>query len=408
VRHLVCGAIFPQRSSYFTAVMALAEGNVAGLRFTLALVAKVVDEWSDKVTQLRVLALTRYGALGASSRLRFMQYFQSLKEGNIQIEWCPLFDDAALVSKYQHGQYKLTTTVASYVNRISVMLKRHAFDLLWVEKEALPWCPLWLEAALLRGVPYVLDYDDAVFHNYDLHRIGIVRTLLGKRLDHLMANATLVVCGNAYLAQRALNAGATWVERLPTVIDLYRYSHPTEHQRFATDDLPRIVWIGSPSTVKYLGLLNQSLQSLAMRRPFVLRVIGANFMLEGVRVECAPWSEATEVSAISECCMGIMPLLDSAWERGKCGYKLIQYMACSLPVVASDVGVNAEIIQDGVNGFLAQSSEKWTDYMLRLLNDPSLRHQMGQLGRQRVENHYCIQKTGPEMVEWLRQSVVST
>lgn len=360
------------------------------------------------MTPIRVLALTRYSVLGASSRLRFMQYFNVLQEGNIQIKWCPLFDDVALASKYQRGQYKLTTTLASYLQRIGVMLKRHAFDVLWIEKEALPWCPTWLEAALLRGVPYVLDYDDAVFHNYDLHRLGIVRNLFGKRLDHLMANATLVVCGNDYLAKRALNAGATLVKRLPTVIDLNHYPHQAVQERFDSDGLPRIVWIGSPSTVKYLGLLNQSLQSLEMRRPFVLRVIGANFMLEGVRVECVPWSEATEVSAISECCMGIMPLLDSAWERGKCGYKLIQYMACSLPVVASDVGVNAEIIQDGVNGFLAQSSEKWTDCMLRLLDDSSLRHQMGLLGRQRVENHYCVQKTGPEMVEWLSQSVVST
>lgn len=364
----------------------------------------MVVQRGHAVRPLRVLVLTRYGALGASSRLRSLQYFPAFEFAGIQVQLQPLFSDAALQSRYLLGQYGAASAIAAFGHRIKAMLGRHAFDVVWIEKEALPWCPVWLESALLSGVPYVLDYDDAVFHNYDLHRSSLVRRLYGKRLDKLMAKAALVVCGNAYLAQRAVQVGAARVEQLPTVIDLARYTVAPSQVRKQGGrgfDVPRIVWIGSPSTAKYLDLLAQPLQTLAQRMPFVLRVIGAEFALPGVHVECVQWTEATEVAAIGECDVGVMPLLDSAWERGKCGYKLIQYMACGLPVVASDVGVNGEIVQVGVNGYLAHNSDQWLDALARLLNDAALRRQLGQAGRERVEDVYCIQKTGPVMAQWL-------
>ncbi len=356
---------------------------------------------------LRVLVLTRYGALGASSRLRFLQYFSSLEASGIKVHWQPLFNDNDLQSRYLHGNYGYATVLAAFIRRIKSLLARCNFDLIWIEKEALPWWPLWFESALLRDVPYVLDYDDAVFHNYDLHRLPLLRQLYAKRLDGLMANAALVVCGNDYLAQRAHQAGAKWVKLLPTVIDLTRYilADTSEKQDVGkVANLPRIVWIGSPSTAKYLQLLSQPLQTLAKRIPFVFRVIGAQFELTGVQVECVPWTESTEVVAIAECDVGVMPLLDSAWERGKCGYKLIQYMACALPVVASNVGVNAEIVQEGGEGYLPSIEDEWLDALTRLLTDATLRQKLGQAGRQRVETTYCIQKTGPVMVHWLRQA----
>lgn len=366
----------------------------------MVLVAAVVVQRFDAVKPVRVLALTRYGALGASSRLRFVQYFPTLQASGIDVQWQPLLDDSMLQARYQRGSYAFFETFTAYGCRIKAMLERRAFDVLWIEKEALPWCPLWFESALLRGVPYLLDFDDAVFHNYDHHRLTLVRRLYGKRLDRLMAKAALVLCGNAYLAKRALDAGAACVEQLPTVVDLERY--PLNNStRIDSEAVPRIVWIGSPSTVKYLKLLSDPLQTLAQRMPFVLRVIGAAFELPGVQVECVAWTEATEVAAISGCDVGVMPLLDSPWERGKCGYKLIQYMAAGLPVVASDVGVNGEIVRTGVNGYLVRSSDEWVNALARLLSNANLRQQLGSAGRQRVEDVYCIKKTAPVMANWL-------
>lgn len=355
---------------------------------------------------MRVLQLTRYGGLGASSRLRSLQYAPWLQTDACQCTMQPLFSDEMLSAKYRKGDYELASVIRAYAARVWQLLQRHQFDLVWIEKEALPWMPAWFERILLRGVPYVLDYDDAVFHNYDRHHSAWVRVLLGRRLDRLMAKATLVVCGNSYLAQRATDAGAPWVEIVPTVINLERY--PSRVKPVPDDVLPvsaeplRIVWIGSPSTVRYLELLRVPLQELASQRPFVLRVIGGTFEIQGVDVECVTWTEDTEVASIAACDVGIMPLADTPWERGKCGYKLIQYMACGLPVVASNVGANPEIVGEGVNGFLAQTDEDWVKALKTLLDSAALRAEMGAKGRHLVEEKYCIQKTGPVMAQLMR------
>lgn len=357
------------------------------------------------MTSVRVLALTRYGALGASSRLRLYQYLPMLKHASFQVEVQPLFDDAVLSARYRVGRYGFRAALQSFAIRVLSLTRTKKFDVIWIEKEALPWWPQWFELALLSGTPYVLDFDDAVFHNYDHHRLGLVRLLYGKRIDRLMARATLVVAGNDYLANRATSAGAPWVEVLPTVIDLERYSKAHTVMQ-AADSLPRIIWIGSPSTARYLEVLREPLQALSLRVPFILRVIGANVDFPGVNVECVRWTEATEVASIAEGNVGVMPLLDSAWERGKCGYKLIQYMACGLPVVASPIGVNTEIVEDHSNGFLAKTAGDWVVALERLLTNVELCRSMGREGRSRVESKYCLQITALRMVELLKQTAV--
>jgi glycosyltransferase involved in cell wall biosynthesis len=124
--------------------------------------------------------------------------------------------------------------------------------------------------------------------------------------------------------------------------------------------------------------------------------------LDGVHTECLPWTEATEVDDISRGDIGVMPLLNTPWELGKCGYKLIQYMACGLPVVASPVGVNSAIVEHGRNGFLASDATAWLESLNQLLNSPVLRHQLGQAGRVKVEQQYCLQVTAPRLVQWLQ------
>ncbi|WP_216075290.1 glycosyltransferase family 4 protein [Acinetobacter indicus] len=356
--------------------------------------------------KIKVLALTRYGALGASSRMRFLQYVPTLTAEGIEIEVQALFDDEALLSKYQQGKYGLITVLNCFIERIAIMRKHNLYDLLWIEKEALPWWPVWLEKSMLQGIPYILDYDDAWFHNYDLHRLKIIRQLFGHRLDDLMANATLVIGGNQYLAQRARLAGAPWVEILPTVIDLERYLKPQIKSKI--DKIPVVVWIGSPSTVRYLQILQKPLQQLAQHIPFQLRVIGGEIDIPGVNVQCLRWSEDTEVENIASADVGVMPLLDSPWERGKCGYKLIQYMACGLPVVASPIGVNTEIVKSDVNGYLANDVNEWIAALEHLLVDANLRNQMGQRGRQRVEQEYCLQVAAPNLAVWLKKAAVGS
>jgi len=354
---------------------------------------------------LTVLVLTRYGCLGASSRMRTFQFMPYLKESGIEYVVHPLFNDGMLSRKYQKNQYNATAVLVAYFRRIAILRKWKQFDLVWIEKEALPWLPFWLEKALLRHLPYILDYDDAVFHNYDMHSSYWMRRFMGNRLDRLMAGARLVICGNRYLAKRARNAGVPWVEVIPTVIDLNRYT--PNAKKSSEDIVPRIVWIGSPSTVHYVKLLHKPLQILREHCKFKLRIIGAKLDLPGVDVEYADWSESSEVSTIQGCQVGVMPLTDTPWEQGKCGYKLIQYMACSLPVVASPVGVNTDIVRPEINGYLAGSDEEWVAALQTLIRNTRLRDKMGSAGRKIVEDQYCVQKIAPRLSQLLSQAMVN-
>lgn len=351
-----------------------------------------------------MLMLIRYNRLGASSRLRSLQYLSWLEKSGIQVTVQALLSDKMLMLRYQLGRYSLWSMIRAYFIRLKTLFQcHHRFDLVWIEKEALQWFPLWIEATILRKIPYVLDYDDAVFHKYDQHE-NFLRYMYGQRLDGLMAKASLVTCGNSYLANRAHAAGCPWVEVLPTVIDLERY---TMRQAIAKLVPLRIVWIGSPATVHYLQLLHEPLLTLAEHCLFVLRIIGGDSLNipKNVQVETVPWKEDTEVDSISACDIGVMPLHDTPWERGKCGYKLIQYMACGLPIIASPVGVNCEIVEHGVNGFLANTSEEWIHALQSLINDYALRKRMGQAGRRKVEQHYSLQVIAPRLAALLKKVV---
>lgn len=349
---------------------------------------------------MRVLFLTKYGRLGASSRLRTLQYLPYFQQAGVHISINHLMSSDRLKVRYKKGGYSLGAVIRAYLERCKVLLGRNQFDLLWIEKEAFPWWPLWLEKLLLAGKPYVLDYDDAIFHNYDQHRLPIVRRVFGKRLDGLMANSTLVVAGNPYLAQRAKKAGASNVQIIPTVVDLQRY--PVKRHEQAVHDadvLPiKIVWIGSPSTVRYLKEIETALEKLAAQFDFIFVVIGGEgFQPRGVKVQQCAWSEETEVELLLQAGIGVMPLIDSAFERGKCGYKLVQYMACGLPVVASPIGVNVDIVHHEHNGYLAATEEEWVVALSTLLANAEVRRRMGGHGRRLVEQQYCIQRSAPEL-----------
>jgi glycosyltransferase involved in cell wall biosynthesis len=247
------------------------------------------------------------------------------------------------------------------------------------------------------GVPYVLDYDDATFHRYDLHHSRLVRALLSRRLVPLLRSARLVTAGNAYLADYARGAGAQDVRELPTVVDTGRYAVAAEP---AGEEL-RVGWIGSPSTAHYLGLVFEPLRRLARERPLRLVVIGArDLACTDVPLEIHDWSADTEATLLGSLHIGIMPLTDGPWERGKCGYKLIQYMACGRPVIASPVGVNDEIVTPDV-GLLAADDAQWLSALRRLGADAALRYRLGSAGRALVERGYSLEARGPQLATWL-------
>ena len=350
--------------------------------------------------------LPRYGRAGASSRQRFYQYLPGLETAGIDVTVAPFLSDA-YVAGLQRGHKSRQEAVAAYPQRLGAMLRAQRFDLIWIEKEALPWLPAWQELALLpSGVPYVLDYDDAVFHDYDLHRKPWVRALLGHKHPQLMTKAALVLAGNPYLADFARVAGAPRVELLPTVIDLKRYPNP-KPKALPVGAPPCVGWIGQRATASFLQPLAPTFQGLTRELGLRFSAVGIDAEALGLPMASIPWTEDTEVASISSFDIGIMPLKDEPFERGKCGYKLIQYMACGLPVVASPVGVNSQIVEHGVNGFLASTPQEWEQALRTLAADPALRSAMGRAGRAKVEQQYSLQVTGPRLAELLK-SVVGT
>jgi glycosyltransferase involved in cell wall biosynthesis len=277
----------------------------------------------------------------------------------------------------------------------------------WIEKEALPWLPAGIELALLRlaGAAIVVDYDDAVFHRYDQHRNPLVRWVLRDKIDRVMRVADRVTVGNAYVGDRAKAAGARSVAEIPTVVDLRRY--PERRSTPARRDGPfTIGWIGSPATSAYLDRLHPVLTELAARQPLRIILIGAaSGTLAGLPVEHVAWSPETEAAELARCDAGVMPLSDLPWERGKCGYKLIQYMASALPVVASPVGANRDIVVPGETGFLADTDVDWIASLARLAQDRELRHRLGAAGRRRAKERYSLEATAPRMIELLHDAV---
>jgi glycosyltransferase involved in cell wall biosynthesis len=350
------------------------------------------------IKEVNILALTRYGRKGASSRMRFEQFIAPLSKFGLQVKVSPLLKDHYISRLYQGRRASLIMLAMAYVRRFFVLFSAYRYDFLWIEKELFPDMPCFFERIVSRaGIRYVVDYDDAIFHNYDLSR-NFLRRLLSTKIDAVMRSADMVVCGNDYLAEHAVKAGAGRVKVLPTVIDLDRY--------FIQSKKPSgpivIGWMGSSATVKYLTGILPALKILSAEIPIQLRIVGAEIFESGLTIDCRPWSEEGEVEQIQDFDIGIMPLNDSAWERGKCGYKLIQYMACGLPVVASPVGVNKEIIVDGENGFLASSIEDWVNALRDLAINQTLRNKLGDSGRRLVEHHYCLQVIAPQLATIFR------
>ena len=369
---------------------------------------------------MRILVLPKYDRLGASSRMRMYQFFPALVQAGFQIECAPLFDEGYLHALQRQRRSWFRVLVA-LLRRIAVLLKVRRYDLVWIEKECLPWVPYDLEHFFLRrSKAYVLDYDDAVFHLYDEHRMAWVRTLLGNKHPQLVQRAAAVIVGNAYLMQFALEAKAkaagaknsarsashaTILRLVPSVIDLNHYGDSIRPFDPSPSRGPaQVVWIGQRSTLKYLKPL----------RPLMLRLVGEG-LCEFICIGADPstfdlpmqhrlWHEASEVDELKRCDIGIMPLEDGAFERGKCGYKLIQYMASGLPVVASPVGANCHIVIENETGYFAQTLEQWEAALRALCQAAAKRREMGAAGQARAAKRFSLQALAGDVVQTLQRA----
>ncbi len=344
---------------------------------------------------LRVRYYSKGTAADPGSRYRIHQYLRGLRALGVEVDVAPLFGDgyvdiASERRAWRRAARRLGAAAVGYSRRVPDVLFRGGYDLVVVERQLFPYLPAWVEWPLFTGrAPVVLEFDDAIYLT-PLHR---------RKLARLVEAARLVIVGNVELARFA-EGRTREVAIVPTVVDIDRYSPRVDHR-----DRDRLVvgWIGLPCNLPSIERLTWPLARLAREVPLELRVVGAEApRVPGVTVRLVQWDAAGEPAALADLDIGVMPLPDDAWSRGKCGLKLLQYMAAGVPAVASPVGVNREIVVDGENGRLAASDDEWLAALRDLARSPSLRAQLGAAGRRTVEARYSLAAWTPRLAALYR------
>lgn len=329
---------------------------------------------------LKIGFLPLYQIEYPSSRYRVFQFLEPLARREVI---------PTIVEAPQRNFWKRLT----YLPR----LIRAAFrqDVLYSQKRLFPKPVLALVCRL--NPRLIFDLDDAIFLNE--HQQG--------RLNDMLRAAVIVVVGNEYLAEYA----RTYNERvvvIPSVVDTGLYA-PRPEPRHPGDERIIIGWIGSdPNRGDMVGM-EPVFNYVADRYgdKVVFRVIARRPLVETIRLrqEFIPWTLTESRAELQKFDIGLMPLPDTTWNRGKCGFKLIQYMAVGAAPVASPVGVNSEIIEDNVSGYLAETTEQWQQRLSRLIEDETTRRLIGQAARQRIEQYYSVEAVLPRLIETLKEGV---
>jgi glycosyltransferase involved in cell wall biosynthesis len=357
---------------------------------------------------IRVLALSPIPEEGAGCRFRVSHYIPYLQANGIHVTVLPFYTPEFFKLVYQRGHFARKAAAFSRLvaRRFRVLRELENYDLVWLYREAIPIGPPVIERAIVRrGVPIVFDFDDAIFLRNVSEANRIVSVLKStRRVGEIVGFSEHVMAGNSFLGDYARRFSAK-VTVVPTTVDTTRFRPRADRDTIPADG-PVVGWIGSPTTYHYVEALAPLLKELALRHRFTLKISGAGkpVHFDGVRVSDVPWSMANEVELFNTCDVGVYPLEDDDWARGKCGFKAIQFMACGVPVVAAAVGVNREIIRDGENGFLASTPAEWRAKLEQLLTDADLRRRFSIAGRQTIEQRYSLQGTAPLIADILRNA----
>ncbi len=347
----------------------------------------------------RILFFTRYTRKGASSRLRTFQFQKKWEDEGFDVVITPFFNEKYLNELYTKKTISKWNVLKCYWNRFRKLFDIPKSNVLWIEKELFPFLPPCFEWLLHKlKIKYIVDFDDAVFLNYTNHASFIIRHFFRNKIACVIQNANKVIVGNNYLGKQAIGFGAKNIFVLPTVIDSKKYFIKKQHH-FSSDSI-KIGWIGSPITLKYFNSILTVLETL--NKLFNIEIIlinGGEEISYSGKFQHLKWHEENEARALLEMDIGLMPLFDTNWEKGKCAYKIIQYMASGLPVVASSIGMNKEIVIPFKNGFLAKNQEDWLYFLTYLIENPLERSRMGSEGYELIHSKYTLEANFKKMLE---------
>jgi glycosyltransferase involved in cell wall biosynthesis len=354
-----------------------------------------------KASYMRVLALIpSVFDTAPGQRFRIEQWDASLRESGVEIVYAPFECEElhSIISSRGRVGAKLRLVIKAFANRVRALLGVGDFDATYVFREAALFGPAVFEYWIkFSGVPMIFDFDDAVFIPYVSPSNGhLSRLKFPGKTRTICRLSSHVMAGNRHLADYARRVNSN-VTIIPTTIDTDKYLLESSKPEAPA---PVIGWSGSFSTVQHLDILRAPLRRLAAREKFRLRIIGASdYRLDGVEVESVPWRSRTEIEDLRVIDIGMMPLPSDDWSRGKCGLKALQYMALGIPTICSPVGVNSDIIQDGVNGFLASTEDEWVEKLTTLLHSAELRKCLGLAGRRTVEAKFSARSQIPRVLK---------
>jgi glycosyltransferase involved in cell wall biosynthesis len=314
----------------------------------------------------------------SSCRYRVLQYLPYLREKGIDVS--------------THFYKRNWVDKLKFYNRLG------QYDVLYIHRKLFTPLEFWYLRKKAKKIVY--DFDDAVMYpsTGSKNSRSFSRRM---KFAYMMKRVDLVVAGNQFLKSEVLPYNSN-VEVIPTSIDLSRY---TCKEDFHPKEPVTIGWLGSSSTLKYLRPLLRTFEKIYERYPkFRLKIVCDQFLdSERVPVIKKQWSSEEEESDLKSFDIGVMPLSNDLWSKGKCGLKILQYQSVGIPVVCTPVGINRDMVEDGVNGFWAQSEEEWTRSILKLMQDDGLRRGMGLKGRKTVEKSYSLEINAPRLLNVLKR-----
>ncbi len=367
------------------------------------------------VSGLRILFVTQYGVLAASSRTRVFDYLPSIRAAGHECEVITVLPDAQIggsqilvtrqvLRKLLYYAWAFGRTLLCGLRVLAVARRS---DLVFVQKVIFPSVIRRLLARV--KTPFIYDFDDAIFTT-EVRQANWLAARKQERnargMPAMLRMADLALVENQY-TERFAREHCRRVEIITGPIDTQRYAPGPERTRA---DSVVLGWIGSASTLPYLEALCPALEEIGQRFDHVcLHVVGAReFALTNMPVETKAWSLDSEVGDLRLFDIGLMPIPDDVWTRGKGGYKLLQYMAVGLPVITSPVGINCQIVEDGKDGFWARAHGEWVERMADLVADAPLRRQMGQAGRAKMEDIYSLEKAREKLLALMGETASGT
>ena len=370
----------------------------------------MTGSWQQNTkSSLRVLFLTQYGMLAASSRTRVFQYLPYFQRRGVEYRVITVLPDREipgsqlLVSsnRWRKLWYYLWASWRTLATGLQLWWLAPEYHLLFVQKVILP-APVRLLLRLRRSLLF-FDFDDAIFTTEVQHLNWLAAWKLRRNaggVPAMLALADRAVVENEYTGSFAARFCPVTTITGPIDTERYQPAEKPHHRKVLV-----LGWIGSTTTLPYLFLISEPLQKLGQRFSCLrLRVVGAvGVTIEGLSVDSKAWRLEEEVDDLQSFDIGIMPLPDDPWTRGKGGYKLLQYMAVGLPVVTSPVGINRQLVRDGDDGFWARSPAEWEARLAQLITDPSLRARMGKKGRARAQARYALNSSSERLLAAMKQ-----